>query len=158
MKLISTLALAAAMTIAAHSPAGAQAAPDPYIWLEQARSEQALAWVRKENEKTLAVLAKDPRFETLKAEALAIYDNEERIPYVSFRSDGLYNFWQDKQNPKGLVRRTTLASYRSATPQWETVLDVDALAKAEGREWVYKGMTCLPPEETRCMVALSDGG
>ena len=163
MKFASTLAIAAAMTIAAHVPAAAQDGvpgpkEDPYIWLEQARSDEALAWVRKENEKTLAVLAKDPRFETLKAEALAIYDNEARIPYVSFRSDGLYNFWQDKQNPKGLVRRTTLASYRSATPQWETVLDIDALAKAEGREWVYKGMTCLPPEETRCMVALSDGG
>ena len=40
----------------------------------------------------------------------------------------MYNFWQDKANPKGVLRRTTMASYRSATPEWETVLDVDALA------------------------------
>ncbi len=163
MKLVSTLAMAAAMTIAAHTTAAAQDGvpgpeQDPYIWLEEARSDKALEWVGKENERTMAVLAADPRFETLKAEALAIFDSEDRIPYVSFGSDGLYNFWQDKANPKGLLRRTTMASYRGDAPEWETVLDVDALAKAEGREWVYKGLTCLPPAETLCMVALSDGG
>ena len=131
---------------------------DPYIWLEEARSPQSLAWVEVENNRTLGMLTKDPRFEELKAESLAILDSEDRIPSVSFRPDGLLNFWQDKKNPRGLLRRTTLESYRTSSPQWETVLDVDALAEAEGREWVYKGSTCLPPEMTRCMIALSDGG
>lgn len=167
MKLVSTLALAAAMTLTSITGANAQTetAPgvpgpeqDPFIWLEEARSEEALDWVRAENERTLAALESDPRFEELKAEALAIYDSEDRIPYVSFRPDGLYNFWQDKDNPEGLLRRTTLESYRSEEPEWETVLDIDALAAAEGREWVYKGSTCLPPALNKCMIALSDGG
>ncbi|MEM1052844.1 MAG: prolyl oligopeptidase family serine peptidase [Pseudomonadota bacterium] len=131
---------------------------DPYIWLEEARSDEALAWVEAENERTLGVLEADPRFETLKAEALAIFDSEDRIPFVTFRPDGLYNFWQDKENPKGLLRRTTIESYQSDDPEWETVLDVDALAAAEGKEWVYKGSTCLPPKMEMCMIALSDGG
>ena len=165
MKFASTLAMAVAMTIA--TPAAAQTASqdgvpgpeqDPFIWLEEARSERALEWVTNENERTMAALAADPRFEKLKSEALAIYDSEDRIPFVSFRPDGLYNFWQDKDNPRGLLRRTTLESYRTDSPQWETVLDIDALGEAEGREWVYKGSTCLPPELTRCMIALSDGG
>jgi len=157
------LAMAAAMTLA--NPAFAAdengipgPAEDPNIWLEEARSDKALEWVRAENERTLGLLAKDPRFEELKAEALAIYDSEDKIPFVSIRPDGLYNFWQDKANPRGLLRRTTLASYRTDAPVWETVLDVDALAKADGREWVYKGSTCLPPEQRMCMIALSDGG
>lgn len=168
MKLVSTLAMAAAMTITAATGAAADdhmdetgvpgPEQDPYIWLEEARSDEALDWVRKENERTLAALESDPRFEQLKAEALAIYDSEDRIPYVSFRPDGLYNFWQDKENPKGLLRRTTLESYQSDEPVWETVLDIDALAAAEGKEWVYKGSTCLPPALTKCMIALSDGG
>ncbi|MFM7350151.1 MAG: prolyl oligopeptidase family serine peptidase [Erythrobacter sp.] len=156
------------MTIAA--PTGASAAEetpvpgvpgpeqDPYIFLEQARSPEALDWVAKENARTLAAFEADPRFQQLKAEALAIFDSNDRIPFVSFRPDGLHNFWQDKTNPKGVLRRTTLESYRTATPQWEVVLDIDALAKAEGKEWVYQGSTCLPPAETRCMIALSDGG
>ncbi len=168
LKLVSTFALALAMTVA--SATGASAADetpvagipgpeqDPYIWLEQARSPEALEWVAKENERTLAAFEADPRFQQLKAEALAIFDSEDRIPFVSIRPDGLYNFWQDKANPKGLLRRTTLESYRTDKPVWETVLDVDALAKAEGKEWVYQGSTCLPPALDKCMIALSDGG
>ncbi len=167
MKLVSTFALALAMTVASATGAAAQETPvagvpgpeqDPYIWLEQARSPEALEWVAKENERTLAAFEADPRYQQLKAEALAIFDSEDRIPFVSIRPDGLYNFWQDKANPKGLLRRTTLESYRSDKPVWETILDVDALAKAEGNEWVYQGSTCLPPALTRCMIALSDGG
>ena len=167
MKLVSTFALALAMTVASATGAAAQETPvagvpgpeqDPYIWLEQARSPEALEWVAKENERTLAAFEADPRYQQLKAEALAIFDSEDRIPFVSIRPDGLYNFWQDKANPKGLLRRTTLESYRSDKPVWETILDVDALAKAEGNEWVYQGSTCLPPALTKCMIALSDGG
>ena len=131
---------------------------DPFIWLEETRSDRALEWVENENEKTVAALQTDPRFEALKAEALAIYDAEDRIPSVSFRHYGLVNFWQDAKNPKGILRRTTLESWRTDNPEWETILDVDALAAAEGKEWVYGGMTCLPPDGTRCMVYLSDGG
>ena len=168
MKLVSTFALALAMTIApATGASAADETPvpgvpgpeqDPYIFLEQARSPEALDWVAKENARTLAAFEADPRFAQLKAEALAIFDSEDRIPFVSIRPDGLYNFWQDKANPKGLWRRTTLESYRTAKPVWETVLDVDALAKAEGKEWVFQGATCLPPARTKCMIALSDGG
>ena len=171
MKLVSTFALALAMTIASTpgtlAAAAAQETPapgvpgpeqDPFIWLEEARSPEALEWVAKENARTLAAFEADPRFAELKAEALAIFDSEDRIPFVTIRPDGLYNFWQDKTNPKGVLRRTTLESYRTAKPEWEVILDVDALAKAEGKEWVYQGSTCLPPALTKCMIALSDGG
>jgi prolyl oligopeptidase len=163
LKLVSRLAIALAMTTS--TIAAAQDTPgvpgpeqDPYIWLEQARSPEALDWVAKENTRTLAAFEADPRYAQLKAEALAIFDSEDRIPFVSFRPDGLYNFWQDKTNPKGILRRTTLESYRTAKPEWEVILDIDALARAEGKEWVYQGSTCLPPALNRCMIALSDGG
>ena len=175
MKHVSTLALAAALTMTAATGASADdhleekttemtddGVPgpdqDPYIWLEEARSDEALAWVEAENALTLAHMEADPRFEQLKNEALAILDSEDRVPYVSFRPDGLYNFWQDKDNPRGIVRRTTLESYQTDDPEWELVLDVDKLAEEEGREWVYKGSTCLPPALNKCMIALSDGG
>jgi prolyl oligopeptidase len=35
---------------------------------------------------------------------------------------------------------------------------VDALAKAENANWVYRGANCLPPDDRRCLVILSDGG
>ena len=163
MKRVSTLAMGAAMAFGMNTQAIAQDGvpgpdEDPYIWLEEARSDEALDWVRAENNRTMAHMAQDPRFDDLTAEALAILDAEDRIPYVSIRKDGLYNFWQDKENPKGVLRRTTLESYKTDDPEWETVLDVDALAAVEGKEWVYKGSTCLPPDQRLCMIALSDGG
>ena len=166
MKLVSAIAIATAMTLtvsataqdAAPATAAATTSDDPFQWLEETRSEQSLAWVRAENERVDQTLARDPRFAALKAEALTILDAKDRIPGVDFTSYGLTNFWQDATNPRGLVRVTTLDSYRTANPVWETILDIDALAKAEGREWVYKGMSCLPPAGTKCMVALSDGG
>ena len=175
MKLASTLAIAATIAMTA-TPAAADnqsdgEAPatasddgvpgpeqDPYIWLEEARSDEALAWVRAENERTNSMLATDPRFEKLKGDALAILDSEDRVPYVGFSKFGLVNFWQDKENPKGILRRTTRESYKTDNPEWETILDVDALAAAEGKEWVYKGSSCLPPDGRMCMIALSDGG
>ncbi len=161
LKLASSLAMALAMstsTIALADDGIPGPEQDPYIFLEEARSPEALDWVAKENARTLAAFEADPRYAQLKAEALAIFDSTDRIPFVSFRPDGLYNFWQDKANPKGVLRRTTLESYRTDKPEWEIILDVDALAKAEGKEWVYQGSTCLPPALNRCMIALSDGG
>lgn len=131
---------------------------DPYIWLEDARSPEALRWVNTENERTLSIMEQDPRFEELQRAALTIYDSEDRVPFVSFRPDGLYNFWQDRNNPKGILRRTSLDSYRTEDPVWETILNIDEIAKAEGRDWVFKGSTCLPPLLNKCMIALSDGG
>ncbi|WP_121114537.1 prolyl oligopeptidase family serine peptidase [Croceibacterium ferulae] len=162
------LALAAQPILAQESPTTmaneatsstpAESGNDPFIWLEETRSVPALSWVRSENERVDQTLGTDPRFAALKAEALAILDSEDRIPFVSFTPFGLLNFWQDARNPKGLLRLTTLESYRTDNPQWETVLDIDQLARDEGREWVYHGMSCLPPDGRRCMVGLSDGG
>ena len=141
------------------SPAtSAAAAEDPFLWLEEVEGERALGWVRGENARSLAVLEGDPRFAAFNAEALAIAEAVDRIPMPSLRGGQVYNFWQDKENVRGLWRRTTLASYRTATPAWEALLDVDALAKAEDANWVYKGAGCRWPDYQRCLISLSDGG
>jgi prolyl oligopeptidase len=139
-------------------PASAAPADDPFTWLEEIRGERALAWARNENRRTLGELQGDPRYAQFQARALEIVQARDRIPAVTFRPDGLYNFWQDADHVQGILRRTSLASYRTDTPEWETVLDIDALSRAEGKTWVYQGMNCLPPEERYCLVNLSDGG
>src|SRR3546814_18713881 len=68
------------------------------------------------------------------------------------------NFWRDKTAVRGIWRRTTPESYRSAQPEWETVLDLDALADSENENWVWHGTQCLRPDYTRCLIALSRGG
>lgn len=137
-------------------------ATDPYVWLEEIEGERAMAWVNAQNERSLGVLRGDPRYEGLHQQALEIVQSRDRIPAPGFRRQGgtevIDNFWQDATHVRGIWRTTSVESYGTAEPVWETILDVDALAAAEGKNWVYKGATCLPPEETRCLVSLSDGG
>jgi len=134
-------------------------ATDPYVWLEDVEGERAMEWVKAHNAHSLGVLQGDPRYETLHAEALAIVQARDRIPSPGFTHDGhIDNFWQDAEHVRGVWRRTTLDSYRKPEPQWETVLDIDALAEAESANWVYKGSTCLAPEERYCLISLSNGG
>ncbi len=134
-------------------------ASDPYVWLEDVEGERAMAWVKEHNAHSLGVLQGDPRYEPLHQQALAIVQARDRIPSPGFTHDGhIDNFWQDAQHVRGVWRRTTLDSYKTAEPQWETVLDIDALAEAESANWVYKGSTCLAPEERYCLISLSNGG
>jgi prolyl oligopeptidase len=156
---LAFLALVAAMTAPALACAqGANPPPDPYIWLESVSSPQAMAWVESHNAASTKVLQADPRYATLYDEALTIAAAKDRIPNPSFTHGQIYNFWQDGDHLRGLWRKTTLASYRTPAPDWTTVLDIDALGKAEGKSWVMKGADCLPPEERLCVVSLSDGG
>jgi len=134
-------------------------ATDPYLWLEEVEGARAMEWVNAHNAKTLGVLQGDARYEGLHQQALDIVQSKDRIPGVGFNRDGsLDNFWQDAEHVRGVWRRTTQDSYKTATPQWETILDIDALSTAEGKNWVYKGSTCLQPDERLCLISLSDGG
>jgi prolyl oligopeptidase len=132
--------------------------PDPYLWLEDVTGDKQLQWVRERNAECVATLAENEAFTNLEARLLAILDSKERIPMVSKIGDRFYNFWRDAANPKGLWRRTTLEEYREPEPAWETVLDLDALAAAEGENWVWHGATVLEPEGRLCLVSLSRGG
>ncbi|MEM8786583.1 MAG: S9 family peptidase, partial [Pseudomonadota bacterium] len=131
---------------------------DPFEWLEAIEDEAALDWVRAENTRSKGEIEADPRFPVFKDTMLEILNAEDRIPYGSVRDGFVYNFWQDETNVRGVWRRTPLESYKTDAPDWETLLDIDALAKAEDENWVYEGVDCLEPDNTRCLVALSRGG
>jgi prolyl oligopeptidase len=130
---------------------------DPYLWLEDVTGETALDWVRARNEPTQAEFC-DATFEQLRTEALEVLDTDARIPSVRRRGEYLYNFWRDAANPRGLWRRTTLDSYRGDSPEWDVLIDVDELGRADDEKWVWAGATVIEPEFTRALVSLSRGG
>lgn len=139
-------------------PLPAQNADDPFLWLEEVEGERALDWVEQHNERTLEELRASPVYEPIFERTREILDSEDRIAFPSILGDRLYNFWQDAEHPRGLWRRTTWQSYLSGAPEWEVVLDIDALGEQEGVAWSYGGATCLPPNYRRCLVRLSRGG
>jgi prolyl oligopeptidase len=131
---------------------------DPYLWLEDVHGDRAMDWVKTENAKTSAALDNDALYKSLYSDAKAIAESQDRIPQPNLLHGAVYNFWQDADHVHGLWRRTSLADYQTPAPHWQTVLDLDALSKAENANWFWKGANCAEPSQRRCMVALSDGG
>lgn len=131
---------------------------DPFLWLEDIEGEKALEWVEARNSESMANLQTLPEYQPLYDKNLAVYDSKEAIPYPRIRGNYLYNFWRDASNERGIWRRTTIDEYSKEEPQWETLLDLDKLAKEEDENWVWHGASCLHPEYQRCLISLSRGG
>ncbi|UKE75188.1 prolyl oligopeptidase family serine peptidase [Xanthomonas graminis pv. phlei] len=131
---------------------------DPYAWLEDVTGTKPLDWVKAQNAKTEARLSAQPGFQAREAGIRKVLDSDAKIPAVQKIGPYYYNLWKDRTHERGLWRRTTLDEYRKPEPKWETVLDLDALNKAEGENWVWHGADCLRPDYRRCLITLSRGG
>ena len=172
MKQLSTFCIVSALTMAGctmhtmnekasasiETTAPTPPTDDPYLWLEEVEGQKALSWVEERNKESLGIFEKDARYDGFLGAAETILNATDRIPYGTARAGMVYNFWQDEKNVRGVWRRATLDSYRTQNVEWETILDFDALAKAENENWVYKGVDCLAPDFNLCMVRLSRGG
>ncbi|MBL8690622.1 MAG: S9 family peptidase [Rhodospirillaceae bacterium] len=135
------------------------AAPDddPYVWLEDVDGAKATAWADAESACTMARFG-DSAFAADRDTLAAILDRPDNIPYIGRRGDRVFNFWKDANNPRGLWRMTDLASFRTPSPRWDVLLDLDELAAKEGEDWIWKGAPTLPGSHDRALVGLSRGG
>src|SRR5678816_3462191 len=111
---------------------------DPFAWLEDVSGERALAWVHEHNARSTQMLEARPEFKPIYDRTLEILDSKDKIPKPQLLGTTVYNFWKDEGHARGIWRRTSLESFRQAKPSWETVLDMDALAKAENAPWVFQ--------------------
>ncbi len=131
---------------------------DPHLWLEEVEGVKALSWVKERNAVSEKLLTARTEYEPTRAGILKILDSKDKIPSVGRVGDYFYNFWQDADNKRGLLRRTSLAEYKKQNPAWETVLDVDALATTEKENWVFAGAQSYGPAYARTLISLSRGG
>ncbi|MDO9362114.1 MAG: prolyl oligopeptidase family serine peptidase [Sphingopyxis sp.] len=154
----SIAALALSCSFAAVT-AAAQDAKDPYLWLEDIEGKKALDWVKKENAATDKLIVGRAGFEADRKRAREILDDDRQIAEPGeVMGDTITNFWRDAANPRGLWRQSPLDAYLAGKPAWTTLIDVDALGKAEKQSWVWHGADCLAPDYKRCLVSLSPGG
>ncbi len=130
---------------------------DPFIWLEEVESERATAWADTQSRTTMDRFG-GPRLEAERDALCRLLDRPDNLPVPARRGGLLYNFWKDATHRRGLWRRTTLASYRTEAPDWEILLDLDALADGEREDWVWQGAGTLPPDHDIAILRLSRGG
>nr|WP_314858199.1 prolyl oligopeptidase family serine peptidase [uncultured Undibacterium sp.] len=131
---------------------------DKHQWLEDVGGDKALDWVKARNQETRQKLDNDAGFLKLRSDLQVILDSKDRIPGIQKIGNAVYNFWMDAEHPRGVWRKTSMTEYRKPQPKWETVLDIDAIAKTENENWVFKGSQCREPEYDRCIINLSRGG
>lgn len=131
---------------------------DDFAYLEDVSGDKALAFARAHNAVSKKELTEKKGFRALESRLFSIFSSKEKIPRPQMAHDSVRNFWTDADHPRGLWRQTTLADYKTAKPTWTTLLDVDALGKAENESFVFKQAPCLPPLRKKCLVQLSRGG
>ncbi|WP_066598959.1 prolyl oligopeptidase family serine peptidase [Sphingobium cupriresistens] len=162
MKKRILLLVTAALLTGAGAPPSPVSAPapadDPFLWLEDWTGPRAMQWVEAENKATVATLQGDPRYAGYFKDALAIASAKDRIAMPMLIHGRVYNVWRDTDHPQGIWRYTSEADYATDAPRWTTVLDLDALSKADGKKWVWKGASILDPDERLALIHLSDGG
>jgi prolyl oligopeptidase len=133
---------------------------DPYLEYEKIDSPEAVSWIKLQNDKTFKRLAGGDRYRDFYSYILGQLNAKDRIVSPSFYvdSDIVRNFWRDEEHPQGIVQETTVAGFMSGNYNWQTILDLDALSREDGKTWVY-GSTIYP---FLCndigLLVLSDGG
>ena len=131
---------------------------DPYLWLEQIQGDKALDWVRKQNAATQQKLGKHPLYASIYNDALDALTRKDKLPEITQRGDWIYYLSKSTKHPRGVLQRSPLADFKQGSPDWQTVLDVDALSAKEQQNWVLQDMVCYAPKNKRCLISLSPGG
>jgi prolyl oligopeptidase len=136
---------------------------DPFIGLEALDDAHVQRWIDAQNRRTEAEFGSTPDARALAARLEKAYTSDDRIVSCERYGDWAYNTWQDDKHPLGIVRRTPWASWlASQTPEWELILDVDALDlntnEADETRWALSDFDMLYPTWDRALVLLSPGG
>jgi prolyl oligopeptidase len=118
---------------------------------------RALAWVDAQNAKTTQRFGHE-QFAADRDALKLIFDRPDNIPLPDRRAGKLFNFWRDAEHSRGLWRTTSPESFRTETPAWDVLIDLDALAATEGEDWVWRGGSTLPGTHDRAIIQLSRGG
>lgn len=126
--------------------------------LDDISGPEALRWATAWSDATEEAVRTQPGTAELEQRMREALDTQAKIPYVTRRGEHLYNFWRDRDHPRGVWRRTTTEEYLAGGERWEVLVDVDKLARTEDADWVWKGATVRPLHHDRALLRLSRGG
>ncbi|OHV76284.1 prolyl oligopeptidase family serine peptidase [Rhizobium sp. LCM 4573] len=127
------------------------------LFLETDDDPKTIAFVAERNEHSDRGF-RTPEFEKDRNALKAMIEREDRLIVPTRRGRWLFDFHRSKSNPLGIWRRLPADQEPRPEAAWETVFDVDAFCKQEGKRWIYSGAITSPYEPTRVLLILSEGG
>ncbi|WP_244813978.1 prolyl oligopeptidase family protein [Caballeronia sp. Lep1P3] len=135
---------------------------DPFIGLEALDDARVQAWIDAQNRRTEAAFGQTPAARALATRLEKAYTSQDRIVTCSRYGDWAYNTWQDDAHPLGIVRRAPWQTWLDGKPEWDIVLDVDALdintSPDDDTRWALSDFDMLYPGYDRALVSFSPGG
>lgn len=140
----------------------ARVVEDDYSYLEDADDPRTRAWLKAQNDRTATALqgARYQRFSDIALQAEQDVSRFEALAVpggIPLRDGWIYQHWSDEQHPKGVWRRARFDAFVRGEPQWEVLLDVDALSSRENKSWMFLEAV-FSPGGKRALIRFSEGG
>ena len=135
---------------------------DDYSYLEDTNDPRTQAWLKAQHDRTATTL-QGARFRgfaesaSTAAHAVSRFEALAVPGATSLREGWIYQHWSDQQHPRGVWRRARFDLFVRGTPEWDVLLDVDALSARENKSWLFlEGV--FSPAGKRVLIRLSEGG
>src|SRR5690606_34696587 len=93
---------AMAMVLPADRVSAQQVDADPYLWLEEVESPEALDWVRERNARTVEALSRSAVYRPVFERNVRILDWPDPIPRPSVRDEDAYLWLEEVESPEAL--------------------------------------------------------
>ncbi|MGF6960980.1 prolyl oligopeptidase family serine peptidase [Paraburkholderia youngii] len=137
-------------------------AADPYIDLEELDSLDVNSWAYAQTDRTMGMYGCTSGADVLTKRLVESMMAQDCIVVCSRWGNWAYNIWRDDARPLGFVRRTAWNTWIEGNPEWEVVLEVNALdlnnRNGDGTRWAMADFRLLCPTADRALVFLSPGG
>jgi len=135
-----------------HRPRRLAAEKRPFLWLEEVEGRRPSPG-RRIRTRSRRPVREGQAVKPIYDRTMQILDSQERIP-TEPRGDTVYNFWQDKDHPRGIWRR----GLSRRTGRRRRMGDGDRSRRDEKRRIPWRGRGELPRPERVSDVSMSRGG
>ncbi|MCX7121107.1 MAG: prolyl oligopeptidase family serine peptidase [Gammaproteobacteria bacterium] len=130
------------------------------IQLAEVDGKNAQKWVKNQNKKTRKALDQTQTYRRLYAQCADADAKSTSILIPKLSKNGqLRKIHTDEKNPRGILKQTNRKSFLSVNQQWKALLDIDALARNEKKDWEFKRVIeGVFNNKTYTLILLNEGG
>lgn len=151
----------AALVLMASVSGPALAQDERYQWLETPTDQKALTWAADRTKAAELAIRQLPERKVVMEELKTVLAAGDPPPQFYPLGDKMLRFQRSVTSPHGILS-VAKRDRDGALGAWRTVLDVDAMRKADGKAYEFRTSrfsdACLAPDYNRCLISLSPDG
>ncbi|QMT31239.1 prolyl oligopeptidase family serine peptidase [Alysiella filiformis] len=131
---------------------------DEFQYLEDLSSAQTQSFYQQAHAKTRAKFTQSDYFHQTKQAIVSQLQDDKQIPFCQEHRAKMYHFHQSADNPKGVYRVCSAASYRAGLPEWEILFSVADFDTILGDDVYLSGVSHYVAQPEMALLTLSAAG